>query len=85
MRAPRSAVCTSETFPAPPISKTKIPPGWRAFETARRTERRVLWSRRIQCRAALEKTLVNASGLSSGHFSKYLQSWVCHVRFGVLL
>lgn len=47
----------SETFPRPPISKTKVPLGFRACWTPQKKASRVDSGRRIQCMAALEKTL----------------------------
>ena len=53
---------TSATLPAPPISNTSVPPGVRRAWVDLKTERRVVGSRRIQWRAALEKIFVKVSG-----------------------
>ena len=60
--AESSAVWTSATFPAPPISNTSLPPGVRRAWADLKTERRVVGSRKIQWRAALEKIFVKVSG-----------------------
>ena len=56
--AESKAVCTSATFPAPPISNTKFPPGASAAWTPLNTDSLVSLPLRIQCKAALEKTFV---------------------------
>lgn len=51
------AVCVSATFPCPPISKTKEPPGLSAEKADWRTSILVDGLRKIQWSAAFENTL----------------------------
>lgn len=56
----------SEQFPMPPISKTNVPDGLSALRTPVKNGARREGGRRIQCMAALEKTLSKLAFWSSG-------------------
>ena len=75
------AALISQTFPRPPISKTKVPPGARASRTERKNSVRFSCGFRIQCSAALEKTLVKRPLLNAEESSSSVASRTGRVSY----